>query len=728
MCLSGMLRRGLTIFSHRKDHRRRSPIRLCASTDGSSLATLPKEELMKLSQDSRRAGNGRFRQARARAYCIALLPWIFLATLEGASGQSKDIMDLSPEELKSVQVYSASMYLQSDREAPSAVTVITADQIRQFGYRTLADALRSVRGFDITYDRNYTYVGVRGFSRPGGYNDQVLLLINGHRLNDTIYNSAQLGTEFPLDVDLIERIEIVRGPSSSLYGTSAFLAVINVITKSAQSAAGLELSGEVAGFGSYRGRSTIGGSYHGVEGLFSGTIYDSAGPARLFFPAFDSPATNYGIAQNADRDSSKSFYGSLHFRDFTLSALGSTREKGIPTASFEQVFNDNRSQTTDSTGYVNLQYSRAIFHGTELTAGVYFDRTLYHGVYVDPPAGQETDVLNEDASHGDCFGINARVTRTLWQKHKATFGVDFRDNLRQDQSNYNLNPFQPVLDDQRSSREGAVYGQDEFRIAKGLILNAGLRHDQYQTFGGTTNPRLVLIYSPRPRTTFKLMYGQAFRAPNNYELYYTDHISQGSNPHLRPERIRTEELIWEQDLGANFRISASGFANQFTDLINQETDPQTDLIVFNNSESVHSRGLELELGGKTSSGIEGRVSYALQRTENTSTGLRLAGSPAQLAKANIVFPTARRRLAIGFELQYSDSRKTLAGGQVGSYAISNLTITSREFAKGFRLSGSVYNVFNSPYRDPVGAEIEGSAVQQNGRDFRIQLTHTFRFQ
>jgi outer membrane receptor for ferrienterochelin and colicins len=665
----------------------------------------------------------------ARAGWIALLLGMSIAAPAVATGQSKDIMELSPEELKSVQVYSASMYLQSNREAPSSVTVITADQIRRFGYRTLADALRSVRGFDVTNDRNYTYVGVRGFSSPGGYNDQVLLLINGHRLNDNVYNSAQLGTEFPLDVNLIERIEIVRGPSSSLYGASAFLAVINVITKSAQSVAGLELSGEVGDFGTYRGRATIGGSYHGVDGLFSSTIYDSAGPARLFFPAFDSPATNYGIAQNADPDSSKTWFGSLHFRHFTLEALGSTREKGMPTASFAQVFNDRRSQTTDSSGHLDLRYSRVIFHDAEFTASVYFDRAIYHGVYVySPAAGSETDVLNEDASRGDCLGTNARVTKTLWQKHKATVGMDFRDNLRQDQTNYNLNPFQAVLDDQRSSREWAVYAQDEFTIAQGLILNAGLRHDQYYTFGGTTNPRLALIYSPRQRTTLKLVYGQAFRAPNNYELYFGDHVSLEPNPRLQPERIRTEELIWEQDLGTHFRLSASGFANQFTDLVNQQTDPNTGLIVYNNSERVHSRGLEVELGGETRSGIEGRVSYTLQKTANPSTNLRLADSPAQLAKANLVLPMARLGMAIGFELQYSDSRRTLAGSQVGSYAVSNITVTSREFARGFRLSSSVYNVFNSPYSDPVGAEIVGSTVQQNGRDFRIQLTRTFRFQ
>lgn len=609
------------------------------------------------------------------------------------------------------------------------MTVITAEQIHQFGYRTLADVLRSVRGFDVTYDRNYTYLGVRGFYHPGGYNDQILLLINGSRSNDNVYESAQLGTEFPLDIDLVERIEIVRGPSSSLYGASAFLAVINVITKNARSAEGVELAGSVGGFGTYSGRSTLGGTYHGVEGVFSGSIYDSAGAYRLFFPAFDVPQTNYGIAQNADRDSSRSFFGMLHFRDFTLEGLGSTRVKGIPTASFEQVFDDRRSQTTDSIGHLELQYKPASIHGAELTASVYFDRALYHGVYVYPSdVGQGTDVLNEDLSRGDRFGVNSRISKTFQKKHQATIGWEFRDNLRQDQTNYDLNPFELVLDDHRSSQDWAVYAQDEFTIAKGLILNAGLRHDHYNTFGGTTNPRLALIYSPRSQTALKLIYSQAFRAPNAYELYYGDEVSSEPNPTLRPEKIQSEEFIWEQKVGAYFRISTSAFGSQLSHLIQQETDPKTDLLVFNNSLAVNSRGAEVELSGGIKQGIEGRVSYTFQRTKNPLTGFQLAGLPVQLAKANLLYPMARGKVTFAFELQYSGARNTIDGSQTDPYLVSNLTITSREFARGFRLSGSVYNVFNSPYRDPVGAEIDGSTVQQNGRDFRIQLTHTFRFQ
>jgi iron complex outermembrane receptor protein len=502
-----------------------------------------------------------------------------------------------------------------------------------------------------------------------------------------------------------------------------------VITKTAPTVARFEFDGEGGGFGSYQGRSTFGGTYHGVEGLFSGTIYDSAGAAHLFFPGFDSRANNFGIAENADRNLARSFYSNLRFHHFTLEAVGGTSVKGIPTASFGQIFNDNRSQTTDSNGYIDLRYNRSLFQDAEFFADVFFDRALYHGVYVySPVAGQVADVLNQDTSRGDVVSTNARITKTLWRKHKATVGMDFRDNLHQDQTNYNLNPYKPVLNDLRSSQEGAAFIQDEFTIKKHLILNAGMRHDHYETFGGTTNPRVALIYSPLRRTTLKLVYGQAFRPPNVYELYYNDHVSIEPNPGLQPEKIRTKELIWEEDLGPDLRISASGFANSFTDLINQEIDPKNGFIVYNNFKGARNRGFEFELGGKISAGIEGRLSYTVQQTVDAVTGLALSDSPAQLAKANVVFPMVHRRLTIGLELQYTDSRTTLIGSQVGGYAVSNLTLTSREFARGFRLSASVYDVFNCQYRDPVGAEIAGSAVQQNGRDFRIKITRAFHFQ
>src|SRR5205814_525609 len=106
---------------------------------------------------------------------------------------------------------------------------------------------------NITYDRNYTYVGVRGFQRPGDYNSRVLVLVDGHRLNDPIYDEAYVGTEFPIGIELIDRVELIRGPSSSLYGTNAFFAVINVVTKKGTAVKGLQVAGDVGSLQTGRG-------------------------------------------------------------------------------------------------------------------------------------------------------------------------------------------------------------------------------------------------------------------------------------------------------------------------------------------------------------------------------------------------------------------------------------------------------------------------------------------
>src|SRR4030067_2443702 len=146
-----------------------------------------------------------------------LIPLMSANGVGGAESNQRtpsDLTELGLEDLMKIEiatVYSASKYEQKVTEAPSSVSIITSDEIKKHGYRTFADILRSVRGFYVTYDRNYSYVGARGFGRPGDYNTRILLLIDGHRLNDNVYHQAPIGTEFVLDVDLIDRIELIRG-------------------------------------------------------------------------------------------------------------------------------------------------------------------------------------------------------------------------------------------------------------------------------------------------------------------------------------------------------------------------------------------------------------------------------------------------------------------------------------------------------------------------------------
>ena len=175
-----------------------------------------------------------------------------------------NLLDMSLDQLMSVQidsVYGASGFTQKVTEAPASVTIVTSEEIQKHGYRTLADILRNVRGFYVTYDRNYDYLGVRGFGLPGEYNNSIALLIDGHRLNDNIFDAAQLGTDFPVDVDLIDRVEIIRGPNSSLYVASAFLAVINIVTKRGRDMKMVDVAGDAASYGTYKGRVSYGNRF-----------------------------------------------------------------------------------------------------------------------------------------------------------------------------------------------------------------------------------------------------------------------------------------------------------------------------------------------------------------------------------------------------------------------------------------------------------------------------------
>ena len=216
-------------------------------------------------------------------------------------------------------VYGASGFKQKVTEAPASITIITSEEIQRYGYRTLADILRNVPGFQVTYDRNYSYLGVRGYGLPGQYNSSIALLIDGHRVNDNIFDAALIGTEFPVDIDLIDRVEIIRGPNSSLYVASAFLGVISIITKRGRDLPEVSAAGDVASYGTYQGRISYGNKFkNGLELLLSGSFYGSHGQGRLFFKEFNNPATNNGVAVNADDDEFHQLFANASWGGFTL--------------------------------------------------------------------------------------------------------------------------------------------------------------------------------------------------------------------------------------------------------------------------------------------------------------------------------------------------------------------------------------------------------------------------
>src|SRR5690349_10746163 len=335
---------------------------------------------------------------------------LFLAVCSLAQNTPKDLADASLEELSSIQVFSASKHLQSAADAPAAVTIVTSEDIQKYGYRTLADILRTVRGFYITNDRNYSYIGVRGFGRPGDYNTRILLLVDGHRLNNNVYDEAMVGTEFPLDVDLIDRVEVIRGPASSLYGSNALFAVINVITKRADQIRGPELSFETGSYGTYKGRASYGTKLKDLDALGSLSFYDSAGQI-LFFPTYDQPGTNNGTVRNHDYDRYFDALVTLSWQNIRLQALDSSRDKGLPTAPYGTIFNDPRTHTIDGHQFLDLSSERRV-GAALINLRTYYDRYAYDAYWAFSSG------LNRDYTRRQRWGTELQLSRTILQKHR----------------------------------------------------------------------------------------------------------------------------------------------------------------------------------------------------------------------------------------------------------------------------------------------------------------------
>jgi iron complex outermembrane receptor protein len=637
------------------------------------------------------------------------------AAAESAGNEQKiDLMQMSIEELLSVEVYSASKFSQKITEAPSAVTIITAADIKSYGYRTLADILSSVRGIYTTYDRNYRYVGVRGFNRPGDYNSRILVLVDGYRINEPIYDTALAGTEFFLDIGLIERVEVVRGPGSSVYGSNAVFGVVNIITKRGGSYGGSEASASVASFGGIDGWLTYGRLFdNGAELLLSVTRNHSVGQ-DLFYPEFND------TARNLDADNARKIYGKLAYAGFTLAVAYSERVKGIPTAPYGTVFNDPRSQTTDAQTVLDLAYDRQVFERLRLSARMYYGGYTFDGRY---PYDLPPVTLNKAEGRTQWWGAEGKLVGR-YDRHKLVAGLEFQDNYRQDQKSYDVDTAVVYMDDKHSSERKALYLQDEFTLRKGLLVNVGARYDDYSTVGGTLNPRFALIYSPSESTSLKLLYGTAFRAPNAYELYFDDGVTSKANLNLMPEEITSYEFVAEHQLHPNFRLTASVYQNENRNLISQVVDPADGLLVFENISQAKTKGAEFEVERAWADDTRLRASYAWQITRD-DIGVELDNSPRHLTKLNYSTPLFGNTLRSGVELQYMSSRKTLAGAAANGRLLANLTLLNSTLAKGLEISASIYNLFDKQYADPGRPEGQQDLIPQDGRSFRLKTTYRF---
>jgi len=635
---------------------------------------------------------------------------VLLLAATNACAQDADLTTLPLEQLMSMEVFSASRFNQKATQAPSNVTVLTSADIRAYGWRTLADALRSIRGLYTSNDRSYSYLGARGFLRPGDLNTRFLLQIDGTRINDPVFDQAQLGAEFPLDLELVDRIEFVPGPGSSIYGTNAFFGVINVITRRAPDMEGTRATLEAGQAGTRSGSASYGWRNGDAELLLAVNRGLSDG-RDLYFPEFG------GTAQGLDWERYSRFFARGQYGAWSLALIDGKRTKGMPTAAYGQPFNVAGGLTIDELRMAEVGYRNSMLplHG-ELSARLYHSEYLYDGHFVNQdPFG----TINLDRTRAKWWGADVNLFLQLLDSHKVVVGADYQYNHDVLQQNFDTEPFVSYLDDRSQGKRFGIYVQDEITLAKGILLNAGLRYDRDTSTGGVFNPRLALIAELSPETTVKAIYGSAFRTPNSYELFYGIDTEGGqlANPNLGRERIRSHELALVRQLGANARFTLSAYTNQASGLVTEVEDEEFGLPIFRNLGRARARGIELEYERSFKNGARLRTSVSRQ---TVSGGISEVNSPRWLAKLN-----ATGQLAgiwhVGVEGQYMSARRLLDGGETPGFVLANINFFTIGLTRHLDASLGIQNLFDRRYADPSSLGLLQHSIEQDGRRVYLKL-------
>lgn len=635
-------------------------------------------------------------------------------------------------------IASASKALTSSREAPASVTVITADEIRAFGYRTLFDAMRAVRGLYVTTDGIYDIVGVRGFSPEGDVNGRMLVLVDGHTANDLWTGQAPIGLDLDVDLTEVERIEVVRGPASALYGSSAVFGVVNVVKRAALPDGNLQFTATAGNQGTARGRVSAGFRGENASGVVTVAGTDATGPlSQLIEPNLGAdaalPAAAQPVTVRGNAGERATHVGArLRVGAFSLLADLNARPRSTPLGIWGSTIG-KPTRAADTRGFAEGRWAGAM-GPLQASVRAYYDEVHYEAENAYEPPTQESDGAR-------WLGSELRVNSGgLFREHLVGLGLEYQRIWSVFQNIWEPSTSTTLLKTEHSGHVVNGFVTEDWRIADRISLQAalGLRLGSTGAVGAAPeawtavpNPRLALVARPYEGGVTKAMMGRAFRAPSIYERYYAMADSQlpaaGS---LEPELIYSAELEHAHQVNEALLVTLAVHGSRLEKLISLDAAPgaaDPAIVQFQNTPVPRwVLGAEGEVRWQPSRLTLVTFSYSFQHSRNPAAGSDTPqlNSPAHLAVLRGMHAITPG-LSVGAEAIYGSARLARDGSSPGEALLVNATLSGDAPAVRARWSLSAFNLLDEQYAVPSSYGSERATVPQQGRMVQATISKAF---
>jgi len=627
-------------------------------------------------------------------------------------------------------IISATRYIKSIEEAPASATVITSEQIRNMGARDLLDVLKTVPGIGISRITGYGLFGIESRGIKNENSQKVLIMIDGHRINEPNFGSATWVFN-NLMVENIKRVEVIRGPGSALYGANAFVAVINVVTKSAKDIDGIEL---LSGWGSYDTQHhniLFGKEFSKLKIAGTFDYFDTNGPSLHV------DSDSIGRSGHTDAWEEKYDLGlKMSYGDFSFFGRYIDRDRGPYIGILNALNDDTEIEVSHLLGELN--YKRDIGENLHLLAKGYFDNFTYYSDWEVFPEGAvpgfPDGFVGIPEAKDRTLGSELQLDYSLWDKNIITVGALFEYKEQYDtEHNANFNPLTGaplgMLQDvtlwgnwnkNEDRSVTAFYIQDVWKFTPNIEGTFGLRYDYYSDIGETYNPRAALVWKFIENARLKLLYGSAFRAPSFVELYNSNNPAEVGNPDLKPEKIDTYEVSIGYEFADHYSTNITYFHSVIED--NIQLDAAT---TYTNAGKVKTDGVEVEFKANFKESHYGYMNYTYQYPRDDETGSKLIDVAAH--KGNIGYNYEINRylnvnsnlLVVGPSRRASaDIRDKLTG-----YEVLDLTLIGKNFFRTAEFRASVHNLLDDDYADPEPTGAVMDDYPRKGINFMIDFSY-----